>query len=59
VDDKNKVEYKGNETSLSDAALQAVNELGYDWDAVSGPWEWSHQGKRLDEIRSEIEGKSD
>jgi hypothetical protein len=59
VDDKNKVEFKGDVTSLSDAALQAVNDLGYDWDAVSGPWEWTFQGKRLDEIRREMEADAD
>lgn len=59
VDDKNKVEFKGDVTSLSDAALQAVNDLGYDWDAVSGPWEWTFQGKRLDEIRREMEANAD
>jgi T5orf172 domain len=59
VDDKNQVNFKGNVTSLSDAALQAIQSLGYEWDAVSGPWEWTYQGKRLDEIRREIEEKAD
>jgi T5orf172 domain len=59
VDDKNKVNFKGDITSLSDAAIQAVNDLGYDWDAASGPWEWTLQGKRLDELRREIEEKAD
>jgi T5orf172 domain len=59
VDDVNKVEFRGDVTSLSDAALQAVNGLGYEWPSVSGPWEWSLQGKRLDELRREIEEKSD
>lgn len=59
VDEGNKVEFNGEITSLSDAALQAVTNLGYDWSAVSGPWEWTYQGKRLDEIRREIEGRAD
>jgi hypothetical protein len=59
VDDINKVEFRGDVTSLSDAALQAVNGLGYDWPSVSGPWEWSIQGMRLDEFRRQIEEKSD
>jgi hypothetical protein len=59
IDDKNKVEFKGEITSLSDAALQAVTDLGYEWGAASGPWEWSFQGKRLDELRREIEEKTD
>ena len=59
VDDKNQVEFKGDVTSLSDAALQACKDLGYDSVAVSGPWEWTYQGKRLDELRREIEEKAD
>jgi hypothetical protein len=37
----------------------ALNGIGYDWTAVSGPWEWTYQGKRLHELRREIEDKSD
>lgn len=59
IDDKNKVEFRGDVTSLSDAALQAIRSLGYEWPAVSGPWEWTYRGKRLDDIRREIEEKSD
>jgi hypothetical protein len=59
VDDKNQVDYKGDITSLSDAALQAYKDLGIDAVALSGPWEWTYQGKRLDELRREIEEKSD
>jgi Meiotically up-regulated gene 113 len=59
VDDANKVDYLGNITSLSDAALQAHIALGDDWPAVSGPWAWTYQGKRLDDLRREIEDKSD
>ena len=59
VDDGNKVDYLGDVTSLSDAALQAHNALGDDWPAVSGPWAWTYKGKRLDDLRREIEDKSD
>ena len=59
VDEKNKVEFRGDVTSLSDAALQAIGELGYDWPTVSGPWEWTYQRKRLDEIRRDIEEEAD
>jgi len=58
VDDANKVDHLivgcG---SLSDAALQAHIALGDDWPAVSGPWAWTYQGKRLDDLRREIEDK--
>jgi hypothetical protein len=59
VDDINKVIYLGDVTSLSDAALQAHKALGDDWPAVSGPWAWTYQGQRLDDLRREIEDKSD
>jgi hypothetical protein len=59
VDDGNKVNYLGDITSLSDAALQAHNVLGDEWSSVSGPWAWTYEGKRLDDLRREIEDKSD
>ena len=59
VDDVNKVDFKGDSTSLSDAAMHALQSIGIDWPTVSGPWEWAYRGKRLDEIRREIEDKSD
>ncbi len=59
VDDRNQGTFNGEVTSLSDAALQAFKVLGYDYTALSGPLEWSFEGKRLDEIRREIEEKSD
>jgi hypothetical protein len=59
VDEVNQVEFKGDITSLSDAAHQAVTELGYDWPSVSGPWEWTYKGKRLHELRRELEEKAD
>jgi len=59
VDEENKVSFKGDVTSLSDAALQAVQSKGIEWPTVSGPWEWAYQGKRLDEIRREIEQTTD
>lgn len=59
VDERNKVNYDGETTSLSDAALQACRSLGSDSTAVSGPWEWTYEGHRLDEIRREIEEGSD
>ena len=59
VDDKNKVDFKGDVTSLSDAAIQALKDSGYDWGVASGPYEWAFQGKRLDDLRREIEEKAD
>ncbi len=57
-DAENKVVFNGEVTSLSDAALKAVRSMGIGWPSVSGPWEWSYQGRRLDDIRREAEGAS-
>lgn len=59
VDERNQVEFNGEVTSLSDAAIQAYKVLGQEVQALSGPWEWTHDGRRLDEIWREIEEKSD
>jgi T5orf172 domain len=59
VNEANKVEFLGSETSLSDAALQALSSIGYNWAGASGPWEWMYQGKRLDDLRREIEERTD
>jgi hypothetical protein len=59
VDEVNQVDFKGSVTSLSDAALQAVNGLGYNWPSASGPWEWTLEGKRLEDMRHEIEERAD
>jgi hypothetical protein len=59
VDEANKVDYLGDITSLSDAALQAHNALGDDWPSVSGPWAWTHKGQRLDDLRRQIEDEAD
>lgn len=54
-DDNNKVLFKGQVCSLTDAADQAYRELGFEWTSISGPWAWAHTGKRLDDIRREAE----
>ncbi len=59
VDEVNQVNFRGDVTSLSDAAQQAHAAIGDDWPAVSGPWAWAYEGKRLDELRREIEDEAD
>lgn len=59
VDDRNQVSYSGTVTSLSDAAMQAFKALGVEYAALSGPWAWTYEGRRLDDIRREIEESSD
>jgi len=55
----NQVEFKQEKTSLSDAAVQAYVDLGYPDSERSSRFEWTYNGKRLDDIRREIEGKAD
>jgi hypothetical protein len=59
VDERNQVEFRGEVTSLSDAALTALRSTGSDWSAASGPWWWTYQGRRLEEIRRELEERAD
>jgi hypothetical protein len=59
VDEGNQVDFRGDRTSLSDAALQALEAIGEDWASVSGPWAWTYQGKRLDDLRREIDDTAD
>ncbi|MBX9925424.1 MAG: GIY-YIG nuclease family protein [Hyphomicrobiaceae bacterium] len=55
LDDVNQVEFRGRQTSLSDAAIQAYASLGLASGAVSGPWAWTVDGKRLDDMRRELD----
>ena len=59
LEERNLVDFNGEVTSLSDAALQAFSQLGFQYTALRVPWEWTYDGKRLDEIRREIEAASD
>ena len=51
VVENNQIEFRGNITSLSPAALIIIQEMGYDWDRISGPTYWSLNGETLSEIR--------
>ena len=55
LDDVNQVEFRGQQTSLSDAATQAYPSLGLASGAVSGPWAWTCEGKKLDDMRRELD----
>ena len=53
--DDNQVKFRGKVTSLSNAAFIAIQELGYDWNAISGPAFWCYEGKSLYDMRKEID----
>lgn len=50
VSDARKVNFRGEQLSPSAAALIIVNEMGYDWKAVSGMEYWMFDGVRLCDI---------
>jgi hypothetical protein len=47
------VEFRGDETSLSSAALVIAHEKGLAWPTVAGPDYWKYEGKTLSELREE------
>lgn len=55
VIDKRRVRFEYEETSLSAAALIAINRLGYNWTKIAGPQYWKYEGETLDERRSRME----
>lgn len=46
-----KVLFRGQQMSLSAAALAVVNEMGYDWTAIQGSAYWAFNGVKLCDIR--------
>ena len=54
VYDDNRVKFRDEITTLSEAAYKVIQELGYDWNAISGPAYWCHDGKSLYDLRKEL-----
>ena len=57
VTSSNRVEFEGNDHSLSSAALIAKNRMGFNWKTIAGPEYWKFEGEVLDARRSRIEGE--
>jgi hypothetical protein len=55
VKDDNHVEYNGELTTLSRAALNATHSLGYKTSAAAGPLYWLYQGESLNSIKNRLE----
>ena len=55
VVDDTKVRFRGEVVSLSGSALTVIQEMGYDWDRISGPTYWSLNGETVSEIRRKNE----
>lgn len=56
VDENNRVLFRGSVISLSRAAQLALEDMGVNWPTFSGPYEWTLDGKRLYDLRREIDG---
>ena len=55
VVDNKKVEFEGETTSLSAAALTVIHRMGYTWKALAGPDYWEVDGETLSERRRRME----
>jgi len=57
--DERRISFRGNETSLSAAALELVHELGYEWKTLAGTEFWEFDGETLNERRMRMEEGTD
>ena len=57
VADNNKVSFRGAIESLSNAALIALHEEGYQWQSCQGSQHWMYENRTLQEIREEMENQ--
>ena len=55
--DHKKVEFEGEEMSLSSAPLTIIRRMGYTWNRIAGPVYWGIDGETLDERRQRMEGE--
>ena len=55
VVDHKKVEFEGDITSLSSAALTIIHRMGYTWRTLAGPDFWEVDGETLSERRRRME----
>ena len=53
VIENDQIEFRGNITSLSPAALIIVHEMGYKWTKIAGPQFWMYKGKTLYELNNQ------
>ena len=44
------IEFRGKPMSLSQSALEVVQEMGYNWSQIAGPQFWMYKGKTLHEL---------
>ena len=47
VKSRTRVEFEGEDHSLSSAALIATNRMGFNWKTIAGPLNWKFEGEVL------------
>ena len=55
VVDNQRIRFRGNEMSLSAAALEVAHESGLKWTKIQGPAYWKYEGTSLAELRDKLE----
>ena len=55
VKSRTRVEFEGEDHSLSSAALIAKNRMGFNWKTIAGPLNWKFEGEVLDDRRVRLE----
>ena len=55
VKSRTRVEFEGEDHSLSSAALIAKNRMGFNWKTIAGPLNWKFEGEVLDDRRIRLE----
>ena len=55
VIDDGHIDFRGQSTSLTKAALIVAHEQGYGWKTIAGPLYWKYEGRTLSEIRDQQE----
>lgn len=52
---KTRVEFEGEDHSLSSAALIAIRRMGYEWRSIAGPLNWTYEGVVVDTVRRRLD----
>lgn len=58
VVDEKRIEFEGELTSLSAAALKIVHRMGYTWPQIAGPSYWEFEGESLSARRDRLESSA-
>ena len=57
VVDNKRIEFEGETTSLTAAALTVIHRMGYKWQKIAGPVYWEFEGETLSERRDRMDAE--